>query len=327
MLSGRKIPPVRVGVVGVGHMGRYHVGAYSEIPNVQIVGVCDANPAPIRELAGQFGIEVHEDYRELFGKVDAVSVAVPTHLHYPVVKDFLEAGIHVLVEKPIASTLDEARDLFRIAGEKGLQLHIGHVERFNAAVLELRNIVDEPYLIESRRIGPFNGRITDAGVVLDLLIHDLDIVINLVGKPIADMQVLGRCIVSDHEDLVTVQIRFEGGCVAHFLASRVTEHKSRTLAITQKGAYVSLDYTDQEIDIHRQASSSYRLTSSELKYRQESFIERIFVHKQNPLKLELMHFLECALGIRERMTTIDGELSSLIAATNVIEELKRTGAI
>lgn len=327
MFSGNKLPPVKVGIVGVGHMGRYHVGAYSEIPSVQIVGVADKNIEPLRELAGHFGIPVHEDYRELFGRVDAVSVAAPTHLHYEIVKEFLEAGIHVLVEKPTASTLQQAEEMFDIAAARNLQLHIGHVERFNAAVLELHNVVENPYLIESRRIGPFTGRITDAGVVLDLLIHDLDIVLNLLNQPVRDMQVIGRKVLTDHEDVVNVQLLFEGGCIANFIASRVTEFKSRTLAISQKDAYVYLDYTDQEIDIHRRASSSYRLTTSELRYKQESFIERIFVHKQNPLKLELLHFLECATGLRSKMTTTEKDLASLRVATQIVERLQNGGAL
>ncbi|MBZ0274199.1 Gfo/Idh/MocA family oxidoreductase [bacterium] len=312
------MPPMRVGVVGVGHMGQYHVGAYSEIANAQIAGVADPRAEGIRELAGSLGIDVFEDYRDLYGKVDAVSVAVPTSLHFGVVKDLLEQGIHVLVEKPIAPSMDEARALFEIAGQRNLQLQIGHVERFNAAVLEIKKIIDAPYLIESRRIGPFTGRSTDMGVVLDLLIHDVDIVMNLVDRPVTRVLALGRPIVSEREDLVSVLLEFEGGAIANLTASRVSEFKSRTLSVSQKGAYIALDYTNQEIDIHHQAASSYVLSTTQLKYKQESFIERIFVHKQNPLRLELQHFLECVAGVTPRMTTPEQELRSLRVALDVL---------
>ncbi|MCZ7586976.1 MAG: Gfo/Idh/MocA family oxidoreductase [Deltaproteobacteria bacterium] len=290
------LPPVRVGIVGVGHMGRYHVGAYSEINNVEIAALADRDESRLKMISDEFDLPVFGDYRHIFDKVDAVSIAVPTNLHYTVVKEFLEAGVHVLVEKPITRTLAEAEELFDLAERKNLQLHIGHVERFNAAVLEIKKIIEEPYLIESRRIGPYAARIDDAGVVLDLLIHDIDIVQNLIDEPIKRIHAMGARVVSDFEDLVNLQLQFEGGCVANLVASRASELKSRTLAVSQKGAHIVLDYTDQEIDIHRHASSSYVLTSNQLKYRQESFIERIFVHKHNPLRLELQHFLECAVG-------------------------------
>jgi predicted dehydrogenase len=316
-----KLPPIKVGVVGVGHMGRFHAGAYSEIQNVDIVGLCDKNPERLKGIFEEFEIPVFSDYRELFGKVDAVSVAVPTHLHYPVVKEFLEAGIHVLVEKPITPSVAEAAELFDIAKARGLELHIGHVERFNGAVMEIKKIIEAPYLIESRRVGPFTGRINDAGVVLDLLIHDIDIVQNLVDQPVLKVGAMGSRLVSDHEDLVNLQLKFKGGCVANLIASRVSEKKERTLSVSQKNAYILLDYTNQEISIHRQASSSSVLTTNQLKYKQESFIERIFVHKHNPLQLELQHFLECALKLRERMTTVEQDLESLRITIDVLNLL------
>ncbi len=328
MLQSRsKLPHYKVAVVGAGHMGRYHIGAYAEIPNVEFVAACDTDAERIKEQFQAFELPICTDYRDLIGKVDAVSIAVPTHLHFQVAKEFLEAGIHVLVEKPITPSLEEASELFELAEKKGCQLHIGHVERFNAAVLEIKNIVEEPHLIETRRLGPFTGRITDAGVVLDLLIHDIDIVQNLIGRKITKLSAMGNSIKSDMEDFVSLQMQFEGGCVASLLASRVTEQKSRTLVVHQKDAYVLLDYTDQSIEIHRQASSSYRFSSDQLRYKQESLIERIFVHKENPLRLELQHFLDCCAGLATRMTTVKADLRSLRVAIEVLDHLREQNVV
>jgi len=316
------IKRVRAGIVGVGHMGRYHVGAYSEIHFVDLVGVCDLDEDLAKLAAAPFGLPTYTDYRDLYGKVDVVSLAVPTHLHFQVTKDFLEHDIHVLVEKPITPTMAEAEQLFEIADKRNLVLHIGHVERFNGAIQEMKKIIENPYLVESQRVGPWTGRITDAGVVLDLLIHDLDIVMNLVDRPLRDLQVLGRRIRSEFEDLVTIQMGFDNGTLATLIASRVSEEKIRTLSVHQPGAYIFLNYSDQEIHIHRQASSSYQMTNQHLKYRQESIIERLFVHKGNPLKFEILHFLNAALGQGERLSTMDSDLRSLDVALQVLGKLK-----
>ncbi|MFQ6671836.1 MAG: Gfo/Idh/MocA family protein, partial [Candidatus Tectimicrobiota bacterium] len=242
---------VRAGVVGVGHMGRYHIAVYSELADVELVGVVDINEERAHQLAAQYNTTSYTDYRALFGRVDVVSIAVPTSLHYAVAKDFLRQGTHVLLEKPITKDLDQAHELFAIAEEHDVVLHIGHVERFNGAVQELKKIVEEPILIEARRLGPFQPRVEDDGVVLDLMIHDIDIVMNLVAQPIAHIAAQGVSVFSPHEDVANVQLTFEGGCVATLTASRATQHKVRTMAVTQQDAYIFLDFTDQDIHIHR----------------------------------------------------------------------------
>ena len=253
---------LRVGVVGVGHMGRYHVGLYSELPDVDLVGVADINHDCAHRTAQQYNTTAYTNYHDLIDEVDAVSIAVPTSLHHPVAKDFLDAGVHVLLEKPIAHTMDEARDLFDLAESRNMVLHIGHVERFNGAVQELKKIVHEPLMIESRRLGPFVPRIKDDGVILDLMIHDIDIILGLVPSPIQRLQALGRSVHTGKEDLANVQICFQNGCIATLLASRATEVKVRTMAITQPNAYILLDYTDQDIRVHRQALRSLRCDTS-----------------------------------------------------------------
>ncbi len=317
----------RAGVIGVGQMGQYHVGIYSELHDVELVGVADTNRERGVYVAGKYGVPLYADYRDLLDKVDVVSIAVPTSLHYPVAKTFLEAGVHVLLEKPIAHTMEEATELFRIADSHGVALHVGHVERFNGAIQELKNIVHEPWFIESRRLGPFVPRIKEDGVILDVMIHDIDIILNLVESPITRLYALGKSIDSEREDLANVQLCFQNGCIANILASRSTEIKIRTMAITQRDAYILLDYTDQDIRVHRQASSEHVVTRGALRYRQESLIERIFVHKENPLKLEIQHLLDCVSRRATRVVSVEKELRSLQVALQILDILEKDGLV
>ncbi len=317
----------RAGVVGVGQMGQYHVGIYSELHNVELAGVADTDRERGAYVAGKYGIPLYSDYHDLLGKVDVVSIAVPTSWHYPVAKTFLEAGVHALLEKPIAHTMEEATELFRIADTAGVALHVGHVERFNGAIQELKNIVHEPWFIESRRLGPFVPRIKEDGVILDLMIHDIDIILNLVESPITRLFALGKSIDSEREDLANVQLCFQNGCIANILASRSTEIKIRTMAITQRDAYILLDYTDQDIRVHRQASSEHVVTRGALRYRQESLIERIFVHKENPLKLEIQHLLDCVSRRATRVVSVEKELRSLQVALQILDILEKDGLV
>ena len=297
---------MRAGVVGAGHMGQYHILVYAEQWDVDLVGLVDIDAATVTRLAAQYDTQGFTDYRELFGKVDVVSVAVPTPLHFPIAREFMEAGIDVLVEKPLAPTLEEARGLFRIAREQNVVLHVGHVERFNGAVQELRKIVVSPILVESRRLGPFVPRVQHDTVIMDLMIHDIDIVLGLVDAEIREIMVTGARVHSDRPDVANVQLVFENGALAIITGSRATEQKIRTLAITQPDAYIFLNYTDQDIQIHRRAASEYILNRESIRYRQESLVEHLFVHKENPLKLEINHLLTAA---RERQRTGRVDLS------------------
>ena len=314
---------LRVGVVGVGHMGSYHVAALSELSDANLAAVCDLVPSRAQELADRYGAEAFSDPADLIGLVDAVTVAVPTLQHFAVSRVFLENGIHVLVEKPICTTMEDAWKLFDLATENNLVLHIGHVERFNGAVQELGNIVDAPTLVECRRLGPFSPRVREDGVVLDLMIHDLDIVLRLVDEEIDLLSATGSSVLSDRDDVANVQICFEGGCVANLTASRVTQNKIRTLSVSQPDAFITLDYADQELRIHRQAVSEHQLTREELKYREQFQVERVFVHKGNPLQLELRHFLQ-SVQLQDVVSDPKKELRSLEIALRIVEMLKNT---
>ena len=313
---------VKVGVIGVGRMGKYHVGILSELPEVELTTVVDIDSKSRKVIEENYGTPSFENYKDIYGKVDAAVVAVPTRLHFPIAKDLLNAGIHVLLEKPCANNLDHARELFQIAEDKALILHVGHVERFNGAVQELHKIVDSPIFVECRRMGPFTDRIKDDGVVLDIMIHDIDIILNLIQSKVIKTHVLGASVFSTKDDLVNAQLEFENGCIANIIASRASQNQIRTLSITQKDSFVVLDYTDQEIYVHRQSSSEHKLSKDSLRYKQESLVERIFVHKDNPLKLELKHFLDCATNGSPRKVAIDNELYSLEVALNILSQFK-----
>lgn len=287
---------IKAAVIGAGHMGEYHIRIYTELMNVKLVGIVDINFERAKFLAGCYKSYAYKNYKELFGKVDLVSIAVPTSHHYEIAKDCLINGINVLLEKPMTLNLKQAKELFEIAENKKVALHIGHVERFNGAVTELKKIIKDPIYLDFRRLAPYNPRISDTGVVMDLMIHDLDILLNLIDSKIVKISAFGRKIYSQYEDIATVQILFKNNCLANIVASRVTEEKFRTLAITQKDAYIFLDYTTQDIHIHRGAKSEYFIQKEEVLYKQESIIERIFVHKENPLKREIEHFIHSAVN-------------------------------
>src|SRR6266704_592008 len=280
---------LRAGVVGAGHMGQYHLLAYAEFWDIELAGVVDTDRERAAQVAAYYDTRALMDHRDLIGVVDFASVAVPTEQHFKVAADLLEAGVSVLVEKPIAPTVEEARELFAIARRSGAVLHVGHVERFNGAVQELKKIVDRPILIESRRLGPFTPRVQKDSVVMDLMIHDLDSVLGLVDSPPRRLTAMGSTVHSGSVDVATVQIAFESGTLAIITASRATEEKIRTLAVTQPDAYVVLDYSEQDIRIHRRAAQEYTLNRESIRYRRASFDNHVQLHKDNPLKLEILH--------------------------------------
>lgn len=318
-------PRVRVGLVGVGHMGQYHVNIASGIADYEVKGLYDASLERRLEIAERFGVPPANSLEELLDEVDALVIAVPTVYHYDAAIQALRLGKHVLVEKPMCTTVDQARELVETAEANNLVFQVGHVERFNGAVLELNKIVDRPLLIESRRLAPFNPRIQDVGVVLDLMIHDIDIVLNLVNDNVKSVHARGASALTAHEDIAVAVIQFENGCVANLTASRVTQAKIRRLNITQENAYIVLDFATQDIDIHRRASSAYLMTREELKYKQESFVEKIAVHRDNPLRQEHLHFISCIRGVQEPQVTPQEELRTLQIASDILAQIK--GAI
>ncbi len=312
---------VKLGIIGTGHMGQYHVNVAKSLSDAELIGIYDANSERAEAMAEKHKTKSFATEEQLLDAVEAIIIAAPTFLHKKQKKKKKKKKRHVLVEKPISQTVQEAKELVELANSYKLVLQVGHVERFNGAVLELGKIAEHPLLIESRRLAPYNPRITDVGVVLDMMIHDIDIVLNIVKSKVVSVKAFGSKIISNHEDVASVVLGFENGCIASLNASRASQAKIRTLNISQKDSYVFLDFTNQEIELHRQASSSTQLGSGEIRYRQESVVEKIFVHKDNPLKQEHEHFIQCILGEAQPMVSGDSDIQTLEVAHKILEQI------
>ncbi|MFC1742991.1 Gfo/Idh/MocA family oxidoreductase [Candidatus Riflebacteria bacterium] len=274
---------VKVAVVGTGHMGRHHVRIYNEMPEVELIGVCDIRKDLGMEYAQQFQTTFFENYKDLIPKVEAVSIAVPTNLHHKITGFLLENGVHCMLEKPIACNLEEAEDLLQISRKTNTILEVGHVERFNSAILKIAEFINKPRYIESNRLGPFSPRVKDIGVVQDLMIHDVDIILNLVKDKIKRIDAVGINVITDYDDIAHAHVVFENGCIANLNASRLSDEEMRKLRIFQDDMYVSLDYAKQEVFIQKLQSGS--ITK-----------ETVPISKEEPLKLELAHFISCVMN-------------------------------
>lgn len=245
---------IRTAVIGLGHFGRFHADKYARLPQSQLVGVVDADPARADEAARKLKCEPFSDYRALFGKVDAVSVVVPTQMHHDVALACLNAGIHVLVEKPITETLEQADALIRAAAEHKRVLQVGHLQRFLLQRLGADTAIKNPLYIEAVRIAPYKPRGTDVGVTLDLMIHDIDMVLALVRSPVIAVDAVGAPVVSPTEDIANTRLRFANGCVANITASRVSLKTERKMRIFQRDAYVSIDFQSRKYVMLRKGS-------------------------------------------------------------------------
>lgn len=314
---------LNVGLIGLGKMGKYHLNLYSDIHEVNLVGICDANKEVVDELSERAGIKGYTDYREMFPYVDAVTIAAPTRFHYEIAKECLLAGKHILVEKPITTDFSQARELFDIAISKHLVLHIGHVERFNGAVQEIRKITDRPRFIESKRVAQFNPNFKADSIVLDLMIHDIDIILNLVNSPVKVIQASGVPIRTELADFASVNLIFENSAVANLFVSRTSQIKERYMTVYEDDALYKLDFTTQDINIYRQGQTQQTISDKELRYKNEFVQERLFVYKENPLKSEIMHFINCVTGKTKRAVTVEHDLASLYVALKTDSLLKQ----
>ncbi len=302
---------LRVGVVGVGHLGRQHLRVYNEMHDIEVAGLADVSQDVVKQYTEQYGVFGTTDYRELIGNVDAVSVVVPTALHHQVASDFLDAQVQVLVEKPVTRTLKEAEDLLSRARQNGVIMQVGHVERFNSAVLMVKKDVNNPRYIESQRLGPFPGRSTDVGVVLDLMIHDIDIVLSLVDSPIERITAIGIPVISKYEDIANAHVLFKNGCIANITASRITKERVRKLRIFQEERYYSLDYANQEFTVQRKTVDN------------EIVSEQPDVPKNEPLKLELMHFIDCIRQGKKPIVSGEQGRDALEIALQIVDQVKK----
>ena len=316
---------VNISLIGVGRMGQFHLNVINQINQINLSGIYDENKNHLDEISQKYNIKKFNSIDEAIDNADAVIIATPTIYHFEIAKKAVEKGKHVLVEKPMTETYAQALELEEIVKKNNVILQVGHVERFNGAVQELHHIIEKPYLIEARRLAPFTPRITDVGVVFDIMIHDLDIVTSLVKKPIIKFSASGKRIRTNNEDIASALLEFEDETIATISASRVTQEKIRTLAIGTEEAYFILDYATQDITIHRQAMSQSNIkTSVGINYKQESIIERVFIHRDNPLKLEDEHFANCILGKDQIFVSIEDDVNTIKLTEEILKEIKKT---
>jgi predicted dehydrogenase len=314
---------VRVAVVGYGVMGRHHANVYAGLPGVTLVGVVDPDPTR-RVLAREHhGCEAYAELDELLaaGRIDAASVASPTSSHFDVTRRLLEADVHVLVEKPVATLVHEARALAALSRARGVVMQVGHITRFYRAVQQLRQSVRRPYLIDARRLTPV-ARIRDVGVILDLMIHDIDIVLGLVDSPVAEISVAGHALNgTPFEDVAAAQITFANGCIARFLASRVAPDAERSLVVAEATRTYRLDFAREP---HTEmAIFQPRPTGDEGNH---VHVDRHVIYEDNPLRKELSHFLARIRLSATPIGTLDDDLRSLTLATELIAQLHPTEA-
>ncbi len=308
---------LRVGVIGVGYFGQFHAEKYHRMPEVELVGVADINPSRSRQIARRFNTNAYRNYEDLYDKVDAVSIAVPTPIHHQVTKDFFHRGIDVLLEKPITNTLRQADELIDIAEKRQCVFQVGHQERFNAVIMALEGSLVDPLFIESHRLSPFLQRAAAVDVVLDLMIHDIQVILSMVDSSIQSIQAVGVPIISPYLDIANARIEFENGCIANVTASRVSREKMRKIRIFQSTAYFSIDYVSQRITVLSKDGKGRKPLFPGV------FAGDIEIDKNDPLELEIKSFIERVRDRRQPVVSgLDGK-KALEVALRISDQIQR----
>jgi predicted dehydrogenase len=304
---------LRVAVIGVGHLGQHHARILAAMDGVDLVGVADIRPGRAQEIAARHGTTPFTDARELRGRVDAVCIAVPTAMHVDVALPFIEERVAVLVEKPLAASLDEADRLIDAADRHGSVLAAGHTERFNPAVEAARSLIVDPRFIEVHRLGTFPERSLDIDVIFDLMIHDLDVLLSTVRSEVVSVEAVGVNVLTPRTDIANVRIRFASGCIANLTASRISRDRVRKIRFFQHDAYVSIDYAAREVEVYKLSRQNGRPT-----------IEggRLPVPDDEPLRCELVDFVEAALGRRQPGVTGREGRDALALATRIADRMR-----
>lgn len=323
------LEPVRVGVIGVGNMGQHHTRVLSLLKDVELVGVADTNVERGIDTAYKYGVRFFEDYRDMLPQVEAVCIAVPTRIHHSVGMDCLNAGVHVLIEKPIAASIAEAESLVNAAAEAQCLLQVGHIERFNPAFQELSKVLttEELLAVEAHRMSPYSSRANDVSVVLDLMIHDIDLLLELVGSPVVRLTASGsRAENSGYLDYVTATLGFASGVVATLTSSKVTHRKIRRIAAHCKNSLTEADFLKHEILIHRQTMANCLPDHGQVLYRQDGLIEKVYTSNIEPLHAELEHFVSCVRGGKQPSVGGEQALRALRLAS-LIEQMALDGQV
>jgi len=299
---------LKVAVIGVGSLGAIHAKIYDSMKDVELVGVCDTNKNRLSHIAYDLKVEGFANYTDLIDKVDAASIVVPTKDHFRIAKEFLKKGVHLLIEKPIAQTVEEADELLSIAKDKSLALAVGHIERFNAAVEAIQSIKGDIKFVECHRLGPFAPRIKDVGVVLDLMIHDIDIILWLIGSPVKSVEAVGVKVLSKHEDIANARITFDNNAVCNITASRITAYTMRKIRMFQPNAYISLDYVKQDAAIYKKRLGKI-------------ISQQIDIKKEQPLQKELDSFIKCVKAGKKPLASGEEGRQALSVALEVLKKI------
>jgi len=301
-----------VAIIGIGHLGSRHLKVYSELKNlVNLVGVCDIKEDRTERLARHYRVPFFEDYRELIGKIDAVNICVPTTMHHKIAKFFLENKVHTFIEKPITMDVAQADELIALAAKNNLKLQVGHVERFNSAFMAIKHFTKHPLFIECHRLNKFPNRSLDIGVVMDLMIHDIDIILGINNSEVESFHAVGINVLTALEDIASVRVVFKNGCVCNLTASRVSDEVMRKIRIFTLDSYISLDYVKQEAFIYRKHGD---LISK----------HALPIQKEEPLKEELKSFIECVRDDKQPVVSgVEGR-DALKLALKICESIKQS---
>lgn len=313
------VNPLRCAVIGTGYLGKFHAQKYAALPECNLIAVVDSDPGTAAAVAADQHCQALTDYRELLGRVDAVSVVVPTRLHFQIARDFLDAGAHVLVEKPMTCTVAEADELIRIARHRNRRLMVGHLERFNAALLGLDLSQGRPLFIESHRLAPFNPRANDVNVVLDLMIHDIDIILDIVDSDVERIDAKGITVLTGDTDIANARITFKSGCVANVTASRVSLKVERKMRMFMPNCYVSVDFQNRVLARHRKGEKEMFPGVPEI-LSEESVFE-----SGDALMSEIRHFIACIREDREPLVSGQAGRRALATATEITRLLQADG--
>lgn len=301
--------PVRVGVIGVGYLGQHHARIFSGLDDVELVGVADTETVKAGEIAEKYGCKPFADYADLVGACDALSIVTPTTTHHAIAMVCLNAGKDLFIEKPITESLEEARDIIEAAEKKGLILQVGHLERYNPAIVAATEMIKAPKFIEAERLSPFLGRGIDVDVTLDLMIHDIDIVLSMVRSKVKEIRATGDSVMTGKIDVVKAWLEFESGCKALITASRLATEKSRKLRIHQEDSYISIDYQSQEVRRY-------------FKHGTDISFDVVKSENKEPLKEELRDFISCLQNRRRPMVSGKEALDALEVVLKISEMLK-----
>jgi len=321
---------LKVGVIGTGHLGKLHTKMFKSIDNCELVGIYDSNPEQAKAVSTEFNVQSSASITDLLKKVDAVSIAATTTAHYEIAKKCFENGVHVFIEKPITATIKEAEELVEISEKKNLNLQVGHIERFNPALVSMEKYIDEPKFIQTDRLAQFNPRGTDVAVVLDLMIHDIDIILSLVKSDVIDVQANGVAVVSDHLDIANARLQFANGAVANVTASRISQKKLRKMRIFQKDSYIALDFVTGVAESYRLVAPDAEVSPSLISFgeigvgdkRKKLVYEQPEQKELNALQYELQLFVNSVINKTKPLVSgIDG-LRALKVAQIIIQKIE-----